>query len=532
VKSEFKLLIMLIILFIPLISACSTSTGQQAQMSSDQKYLAIIVIDACRPDYFDIADVPNIKQLASEGSAYLNAWVGQDPNVTPPSHATISTGAFPKNHGVLNFLWRNTKTGLAYWYTYWDDVYSGEFNENIRSKDVASIGSLYKKKYPDARVAALCSGKFYAAAALAADDADYIVFNNAAGVVNPENESPDKFEVSGVKGHFAPPEVMKDPDLNRPKRGEFDGDDWTIDVALKLFDTARPQVLMINLPETDEFGHWSLSIADPQVMGKCVSNVDKQIGRLIDAYKKAGIYDRTIWVVTADHGMGPRLHTIPQKEVDAAIAKTGTKCQIPNPETLLYDPSKAAEAVENVVTAGIPGIKGAYYRVKLADGTYTYLPTPTTAKQITGDLDQCFRYLESTHACEQSADFTLIEKENWRQDWSLLGSKPQLSSHETITWNDQHIPLIITGPGVKKGAILDSPARLVDIAPTVLTLIGITPQKMDGVVLADCLEKGTAQQIEAQDTVTQFLKPLAAALKASSEADLAENAREFGRREQ
>ncbi|MCX6004713.1 MAG: alkaline phosphatase family protein [Chloroflexi bacterium] len=531
-KNKYKLLLILFTLVCILIPACSLQNTGQAALLSDQKYVVIVVIDACRPDYFPVSNVPNINQLAAEGVTYSNAWVGMDPNVTPPSHATIGTGAFPKRHGVMNFLWRNPKTGLAYWYTYWEDVYSGEFNNNIKKMDIASIGSLYKKKFPDARVAALSSGKFYAAASLAADDSDYIVFNNAAGVVNPEAESPNKFEVSGVKGHFAPTEIMKDPDLNRPKRSEFDGDDWVIDVALKLFNNVRPQVLMINLPETDEFGHWSLSIDAPEVMGKCVSNVDKQIGRLMEAYKKAGIYDRTVWVITADHGMTPRLHNISQKVVDEAIAKTGTRCQIPNPETLLYDPSKSAEAVENVVTAGIPGIKGGYYRVKQADGSYIYVPTPTTAKQITGDLEKCFLYLESTHACERSADFTLIESENWRQDWSLLGAKPMISSHETITWNDQHIPLIIAGPGIKKGVKLDSPARLVDIAPTVLTLVGVTPEKMDGVVLADCAEEATQQQIEAQNAISQYLQPLAAALKASSQADLADNALQFGKQEQ
>jgi hypothetical protein len=226
--------------------------------------------------------------------------------------------------------------------------------------------------------------------------------------------------------------------------------------------------------------------------------------------------------------MTPRLHTIPQKEVDTAIAKTGTKCQIPNPQTLLYDPSKAVEAVENVVTAGIPGIKGGYYRIQKADDSYADVPTPTTATQITGDFARCIDYLLSTSACERSADIMLIEKENWRQDWSLLGSKPQLSSHETITWNDQHIPLIIAGPGVKKGEILYSPARLVDIAPTVLTLMGIMPQKMDGIALADCMQKATPQLINEQNTATQFLQPLAAAMKAESEADLANNFKQFG----
>jgi len=530
VKNRAGLIFVLVALLCTLLPACTP--GQTVSEQPDQKYVVVIVIDACRPDYFSIADIPNIKKLADGGVTYTDAWVGQNPNVTPPSHATITTGAFPRRHGILNFLWRNPKTGLAYWYTYWDDVYTGDYNRMISSNDVASIGSLYKQKFPGARVAAVGSGKFYAVASMAADDSDFILFLNAAGVVNPEAESPDRFEVSGVKGHMAPPEFLKDPKLNRPKDSGWDADTWATDVALKLFEKERPQVLYLSLSETDEAGHWSLSINDPAVMGSCVSNADRQIGRLMEAYSRAGIFDRTLWVVVADHGMTPTLHTIPQKAVDAEIVKTGTKVQVQNPETLLFDPSKTAEAVDNVIKAGIPGIKGAYIHVQKPDGSWTTEPAPSSAGLITGDLDSCFRYLKSTDTGPCSADFTLIEKENWRQDWSILGAKPMLSSHETITWNDQHIPLIIAGPGVKKGVKLNTPARLADIAPTVVSLLGITPQKMDGVALADSMEQATSQQVEAQSEVTQFLEPLRAALKASSQADLADNEKQFGVKEQ
>jgi len=528
-KNLAVLITFIIILLSISLPACSP--GRQIAEQPDQKYVVVVVIDACRPDYFEIADVPNIKRLAEGGVSYTNAWVGQNPNVTPPSHATITTGSFPRHHGVLNFLWRNAKTGLAYWYTYWDDVYTGDYNKMIKNNDVVSIGSLYKQKFPGAKVASVGSGKFYAVASMAADDSDYIVFLNAAGVVNPEAESPDKLEVSGVKGHLPPAELMQDPALNRPKGSGWDADNWATDVALKLFEKERPQVLYINLSETDEAGHWSLSINDPVKMGSCVSNADRQIGRLMEAYTGAGIFDRTIWVVVADHGMTPTLHTISQKAVDAEIVKTGTKVQVQNPETLLFDPSKTTEAVENIVRASIPGIKGAYIHVQKPDGSWTTELSPSSQGLITGDLDKCFRYLKSTDTGPCSADFTLIEKENWRQDWSILGAKPMLSSHETITWNDQHVPLIICGPGVKKGVSLDTPARLVDIAPTIVTLLGIEPQKMDGVALADSLEQATPQQIKTQSKVTQFLEPLRAALKASSQADLAENEKKFGIKE-
>jgi hypothetical protein len=55
---------------------------------------------------------------------------------------------------------------------------------------------------------------------------------------------------------------------------------------------------------------------------------------------------------------------------------------------------------------------------------------------------------------------------------------------------------------------------------------------MDGVALADSMKQATQQQVEAQGEVTQFLEPLRAALKAASQADLADNEKQFGKKEQ
>jgi hypothetical protein len=432
---------------------------------------------------------------------------------------------------VLCFIWKNPETGLAYWYTQWDDIHLGEFNDNIKASGVTSIGTLYKEKYPDAKVAAISSGKFYAAAAMGADSADYILFSDSSAVSNPDSESADKFVVSGVEGRLAPTDIMTDPELTRDKSSDLDEDIWVTDLALKLLAKVRPEVLMINLAQTDESGHWCMAINDPEKMGKVVGNADKQIGRVMEAYKKAGMYDNTVFVVTSDHGMTPTMHVIPQPPIYQLVKKAGTKVQALAPEFYIYDSSKAADAAENIASAGIAGIKGAYYKSKQSDGSYAYVPTPTTTKQITGDLDKCFRYLSSTEACATSYDILVPQSENWRYVIPLWSGKAQPSSHETVTWNNQHIPLIIAGPGVKKGLSVDSPARIVDIAPTVLTLMGVSPNNMDGVVLADCFEKATAKQIEAQNAVTQYLKPLAAALKASSESDLAENSRQSGKPE-
>jgi len=388
------------------------------------KYLVFISIDACRPDYFEFSQIPNIKRLMAEGVSYKQAWVGQLRNNTPPGHTTMATGAFPKNDGILCFAWRDPVANLGGWPTSWEKVTSGVMTKIIAESGATSIGTLYKKVHPQAKVVAISSDKFYAAAGLGAESADYILFNMA--------QTPGEYlSPAGVEGHLAPADIMNDPELRRTKVNYWDGDTWAIDLALKVFEREKPEIIFINLPYTDEAGHGTGGIIAPQFMGQVVSNVDRQIGRLIDAYKRAGIYDKTLFVITSDHGMPPTSHTISQATINSIIAQSGTQGTEQN-EFYLVDPSKSAEVAENIARARIPGIHGTYYRQRNTDGTYVYLPSPTTTKYIIGDLDKCYRYLTSTYASEKSPDVLLVIAENWRQDYKVSGMTFK-GSHDTVT---------------------------------------------------------------------------------------------------
>jgi predicted AlkP superfamily pyrophosphatase or phosphodiesterase len=500
--------------------ASSPAPEQQAASELADRYLVLVSIDACRPDYFTISDIPNIRALMQEGVSYDNAWVGQLRNNTPPGHTTMSTGAFPKDDGILCFGWRDPANNNGEMPTSWKNVTSGFMTNLIIKSGATSIGALVKKAHPGAKVAAVSSDKFYAAAGLGADSADYIVFSKSGDARDFAHTANNNLSPSGVQGRLAPLEIMNDPSLTRSKNGKYDSDSWAMDVAIKLFEKERPQILLINLPDTDEAGHFSGGINAPAVMSKVVSNADRQIGRLVDAYKAAGIYDRTIFVITGDHGMTPSSHIISQATINDIIQKAGTKATESN-EFYVWDQGKSGDVAEAIAAAGVPGIYGTYYLSKSADGSYIYLPSPTTAVNITGDLDKCYRYLLSTYASAKSPDVFIATAENWRQDYKVFGLWFMPGSHDSVTWLVQHIPLVISGPGVKHGVVLGSPARLVDIAPTVLTLMGVVPQHMDGTVLADAFTMATPAMVSAQQLLNAELMPLEAALKKLSDADLA-----------
>ncbi|MGH2792426.1 MAG: alkaline phosphatase family protein [Actinomycetota bacterium] len=53
---------------------------------------------------------PNLARLESEGTSLIDAVVGSSPSITPATHSTLGTGAYPRRHGVTAIEYR-TKEG-------------------------------------------------------------------------------------------------------------------------------------------------------------------------------------------------------------------------------------------------------------------------------------------------------------------------------------------------------------------------------------------------------------------------------------
>lgn len=522
------------------------------------KRLVLISLDSCRLDYLDLIPTPNIDKLKAEGTFYTNAWVGQLANDTPPGHTSIATGRFGKNTSIISFTWRDARlfppgdfrvyfskmvmglvkatgwTDLGLWYlknvfrksieknfiTSYENVVAGKMNSFIKESGSNSIGSLYKKAHSGAKVAAVSCDKWYACAGLASDDADITVFAEAKGVPPVGFNAISRLKPAGIIGKLPPDHILNDVSLVRDWKEERHSDIWATDVAVKLIEQTAPEVLMINLPAIDDAGHETGGITAPQRMAEVVANADRQVGRILEAYKKAGKYDETLFVIISDHGMTPFTVTTSQAALDRLFIEAGNLASA-SPHIYLLFPEKAGEMAEIITNAKLPGIKGAYYKMEQADGKYVYKPSATTAKKITGDLDRCFRYLLDTYAGPTSPDIELVMSENSHLDWTMFGYRPYVGQHDSTTWLTQNIILLLAGPGVKKGAVSKSPARLVDVAPTALTLLGIVPERMDGIVLSDALQSPTAQQVHTQMALNSELVPLVKALKELSKADLA-----------
>ena len=484
-----------------------SATGEHQTVAA--RYLAIVVVDACRPDYLQLAEIPNLRLLMANGVTYSRAWVAQLESNTPPGHATVSTGSIPRNQGVIGFGWRDPISGGMIAPTTIEAVSQGRLGEVIAASGAVTIQQLVKEVDPNAKAVAVSSDKFFAAAAMGGKYADHIVYSTRSG---------GTLIPAGVVGQVPPSQILDDSALRyRLPLSSEQVDAWAMDVAVRMLELQRPRVLMINLPETDESGHRTGGIIAPQVMAEVIANVDRQIGRLIEAYRRLGIFDQTLFVVTADHGMIPNTRNVRGALIRGAVEKTGTTAIAGGEYVYLKDQTRSKQAADNLASTNITGVDAAYYKAHEA-GSYRYEPAALTVAKISRDLDAAYRYLLSSYAGPTSPDVTAVLDENTMVGEQALNSR---GTHGGLSWNVQHIPLILAGPGVKKGYASEMPARLVDVAPTALSVMGIPSRRMDGIVLADAIESGSPSQLNSQADLARTLRPLQDALITKSQQDLA-----------
>ncbi|MEW5760314.1 MAG: alkaline phosphatase family protein [Candidatus Thermoplasmatota archaeon] len=516
------------IFFVGILALLLISTFGIGSNSSDieekAEYLVIIVIDACRQDYLDLAYMPNIQYLINNGVAYENAWVGHLISDTPTGHATIASGSFPARTGIVTFIWKDENSNLPIVPFLYQLVKNGSYAYLIKKSGVPTIPAIIKSI--GGKTAAISSDKYFAAATMGGYAADYIMFSNKVN---------GTFVPDAVKGHEPPSAVMDDPTLKTTgiyltPYNKVAGDEWAMNASLSIFKNTKPKAMLINLPATDEFGHVYGGIYSPNIMRKVVLNADKQIGRLINEYKKAGIFDKTVFIITADHAMLP---IEPKDQINPFLTwddriwghgKPGGGVGFGGGGGLawVYDShinqTRVKDVAEDLYNKDINGIEGVYYKEKTSFG-YKYKPTIGTEQNLSAELNNAYNYLVSNFANGNSPDIYVALKENTGTQLAILPKT--YGSHGGSTWNVQHIPMIISGPGVKKGEVSRFPARLADVAPTALNLMGIkNTAGMDGIVLADALKNPTDEQKKKQSELFPILTDYQKALIEKSKLDL------------
>lgn len=124
-----------------------------------------------------------------------------------------------------------------------------------------------------------------------------------------------------------PASILASPVLTRslPFQHFTDWDDLSTQLALASFRGLMPKVRMVNLPGSDIYGRKYGGPAAPAEMSQVVAGQDAHIARLVGVYKQSGIFDQTLFVITADHGMVSNSHFVDSKHTRAGVQRVGAR---------------------------------------------------------------------------------------------------------------------------------------------------------------------------------------------------------------
>lgn len=478
------------------------SGNQQAAGSqAPPRYLVLMVLDGARPDYFGLTSLPHVDALRASGTQFTNAATGILEAETPAGHATIATGSRPDRNGILGFDWVSDNDR----YSLFSPDKMGSVEQILQAAHAPTIAGLYKQKFPAAKAVALSGHKYYAAAPLGGPNADAIMYY--------QGDPKGHYVPVAVPGHMPPAAVMNGPNLTTPTTTLPDGgeDHLATNLALSAVTHMHPRLLLINYPEFD----WPLGHVDGGNLNRAkvitdMQGFDADLGRIEDTYRREGILNQTLFVITADHGMMPISRFIPSTVVDNAITQAGTTAPDIASSTgdfiWLADPTKAQTVAQNVMNAHDPGIQSAYY-LTTVNGKPGYVSADSSS--VTAATEAANQYLLDALLNGHQPTVVVFGKEGSTFSDPKSGWK---ADHGGNSWQSQNMPLILAGPGIRSGVVTQDPAQLDDVAPTVLTDMGVTPAGMEGHVLTDALNASSSTNQRARASEIQQLGPVLSAL--------------------
>jgi hypothetical protein len=300
--------------------------------------------------------------------------------------------------------------------------------------------------------------------------------------------------------------------------GHEGGDSWVADATTAIMEHEDWSGIFVNFGAIDKIGHmwgggsvdtvgnyhWDpLSILDQVHMPFIAKHADEQLGKLIAKLKDLGEFDDTLIVVTADHGS---THAVHFNGVNALNG--GTPSWYYDPNSLAANTTYGRPGANNESVLGPLNATGNVAYSYQSTAIETWLIDQSWDKKVAcaavmrtlpGVIATYARDGDKYVLISQSATMTDAERAWWEDHGQELVDSMAFSGaadvvglladytsygvfgdHGGAQMDVQRIPMAWYMPGLKR-AVSNTPLRLVDIMPTMLTALGITPtDPMDG----------------------------------------------------
>jgi hypothetical protein len=494
------------------------------------RLIVLVAVDQMRYDYlprFADAFTGGFRRLMQDGAVFTNAHLDHYPSVTAVGHSTMLTGAPPSISGIVGNDWYDR--ALKKTVTSVDDPGTrllggredtGSSPHRLR---VSTVGDELKMAHPGSRVIGI-SHKDRSAILMAGRMADLALWwdTQTGAFVSSTWYAPElpKWVADFNAGKPADAWLGREwralgeggamlgrmPEAPGPAYysslyGSAFGNELLVSLAERALEGEElgsrgvTDVLALSFSCNDSVGHdmgpHSAEIRDITV------RTDLALERLLAAIDRRVGLARTVVVLTADHGVAP----VPEQmaawkmpggrlsRADLEKAATDELEKAFGPGAWLEGRAGSALYLNQALIAE-RGLDPAAVESRLASGLETVAPVwraYTRSQLLEGRVppDRWSRRVLLSFDRQRSGDVDVLFEPYWM-------SSASGTTHGTAYSYDTHIPLIVMGPGIRRGRF-DRPVVLNDLAPTLATILGVeTPSGASGQALADILEPPAA----------------------------------------
>ena len=457
-----------------------TACEKKYQLSEDRgkaEHVVVMVWDGMRPDLVSEQNTPNLWALAQRGVFFANHHPAF-PSTTEVNGTALASGLRPEHSGIIG---------------------NREFRPAIDPRKPVSTEDLAVVRKGDE----LTHGKHIAGATVA-ETVQQAGFRTAVAGTKPVAILQDRAEVRSSKaaresvdvyaGKSAPAAAA---DELRKARGELPlpikipntaQDRWTTDVLIdELWKAGVPKYSVLWMSDPD-FSQHATAPGSPTALA-AIRSSDTHLGLVVAALKDRGVLDKTDLFVVSDHGFSTisersdlvklladeglrasREFKTPPAKGDIMLVTTGATA-------LLYVTGHDTETIAKLVRVlqAAPSTGVIFSREKI-EGTF---PLSAAGVDSPDAPDVVVAPRWSAEKNEFGVPGTLIHDN---------AVKLNAGMHGSLSPFDQTNTLIGAGPDLRSGVRNELPSGNIDIAPTVLWLLGIRPlAPLDGRVLFEAI---------------------------------------------